>query len=79
MVKNLQYRRPRFDPWVRKMPWRREWQPTLVFLPGEFHGQRSLMGYSPRGGKKSEGLTLCFTKEDTESQGGGNDRSKVNC
>ena len=37
------------------------------------------MGYSPRGGKKSEGLTLCFTKEDTESQGGGNDRSKVNC
>ena len=61
------------------IPWRREWQPTLVFLPGEFHGQRSLMGYSPRGGKKSEGLTLCFTKEDTESQGGGNDRSKVNC
>ena len=40
------------------------------------------MGYRPWGGKKSdttEGLTLCFTKEDTESQGGGNDRSKVNC
>ena len=34
----------RFDPWVKKIPWRREWQPTLVFLPGEFHGQRSLVG-----------------------------------
>ena len=33
-----------FDPWVGKMPWRRKWQPTLVFLPGESHGQRSLMG-----------------------------------
>ena len=38
-----------FDPWVRKIPWRRAWQPTLVFLPGESHGQRSLMGYSPWG------------------------------
>ena len=37
----LQCRRPEFDPWVRKIPWRREWQPTPVFLPGEFHGQRS--------------------------------------
>ena len=33
-----------FDPWVRKIPWRRKWQPTLVFLPGKFHGQRSLAG-----------------------------------
>ena len=40
-VKNLQYRKHRFNPWVRKIPWRREWQPTPVFLPGEFHGQRS--------------------------------------
>ena len=32
-----------FDPWVGKIPWRREWQPTPVFLPGESHGQRSLM------------------------------------
>ena len=46
-VKNLQYRRHRFNPWVRKIPWRREGLPTPVFLPGEFHGQRSLMGYSP--------------------------------
>ena len=36
-----------FDPWVEKIPWRREWQPTPVFLPGEFHGQRSLVDYSP--------------------------------
>ena len=37
----------RFDPWVRKMPWRRKWQPTLAFLPGESLGQRSLAGYGP--------------------------------
>ena len=36
-----------FDPWVGKLPWRRKWQLTLVFLPGESHGQRSLVGYSP--------------------------------
>ena len=44
-----QWRRYRgeFDPWVRQIPWRRKWQPTLVFLPGESHGQRSLEGYSP--------------------------------
>ena len=38
---------PRFDPSVGKIPWRREWLPTPVFLPGEFHGQRGLAGYSP--------------------------------
>ena len=37
----------RFDPWVRKIPWSRAWQPTPVFLPGESHGRRSLVGYSP--------------------------------
>ena len=36
--------RPKFDPWVRKIPWSRKWQPTEVFLPGKFHGQRSLAG-----------------------------------
>ena len=40
-----------FDSWVRKIPWRRKWQPTPVFLPGESHGWRSLVGYSPRGRK----------------------------
>ena len=43
-----------FDLWVRKIPWRRKWQPTPVLLPGEFHGQRSLVGYSPEGHKESD-------------------------
>ena len=43
-----------FDPWVGKIPWRRAWQPTLVFLPGESHGQRSQAGYSPWGHKESD-------------------------
>ena len=38
---------------LERFPWRREWQPTAVFLPGEFHGQRSLVGYSPWGHKES--------------------------
>ena len=38
-----------FNPWFGKIPWRRQWQPTPVFLPGESHGQRSLVGYSPYG------------------------------
>ena len=40
------------DPWVREIPWRREWQPTPVFLPGESHEQKSLAGYSPWGHKE---------------------------
>ena len=40
-------KRTRLDPWVGKITWRRKWQPTPVFLPGRFHGKRSLMGYSP--------------------------------
>ena len=58
----LQCRRPGFDSWVRKIPWRREWQPTPVFLPGESHGQRILGGYHPWGHKEldsTEQLTLC--------------------
>ena len=46
------HKRCRFDPWVRKIPWRRAWQLTPVSLPGESHGQRSLVGYSPRGCKE---------------------------
>ena len=56
-----------FDPWFRKIPWRRELLPTPVFLPGEFHGQRSLVGYSPRGPKESatmEQLTLSLSHHD---------------
>ena len=50
-----------FDPWVGKIPWRRKQQTPPVLLPGEFYGQRSLVGYSPWGPKESdttEGLTL---------------------
>ena len=43
-----------FNPWVRKIPWRTARQPTPVFLPGESHGQKSLMGYSPWGHKESD-------------------------
>ena len=50
-----------FSPWVRKIPWRRRWPPTPVFLPEESHGQRSLVGYSPWGHKaldRTEQLSL---------------------
>ena len=46
----------RFHSWVRKIPWRRAWQPTAVFLPRESHGQRSLVGYSLYSRKES-GMT----------------------
>ena len=46
--------RCRLDPWIRKIPWRRKWQPTLVFLPGESHGQRRLVCYSPEHCKESD-------------------------
>ena len=41
-----------FHAWIGKIPWRRKWEPTPVFLPGEFHGQRSLVGHSPWGRKR---------------------------
>ena len=53
MVKN--------GPWVRKIPWRREWLPTPVFLPGEFHGQRSLAGYGVAELDTTEKLKLLFS------------------
>ena len=68
-VAQLQCRRPGFDPWVGRIPWRREWLLTPVFLPGESHGQRSLAGYSPWGCKSRTWLsdsqlncfvTVCF-------------------
>ena len=63
MVKNLPaVQRSRFDPWVRKIAWRRKWQPTPLFLPGEFHGRRSLVGYSPWGCKE-----LDMTEQLTQS------------
>ena len=57
------HKRCEFDPWVWKIPWRREWQPAPIFLPGESHGQRSLAGYSPWCPKESDTTewlsTLC--------------------
>ena len=52
-----------FDLWVGKIPWRRKWQPTSVFLPGKSHGQRSLAGYTPWGCKELDttGATNTFT------------------
>ena len=43
-----------WETWVGKIPWRRKWQPTPVFLPGESHGRRSLVGYRPLGHKESD-------------------------
>ena len=65
-VKNLLHcGRPRFDPWVGKIPWRREWLPAPVFLPGESHGQRSLAAavYGVAESDKTQWLThslSCF-------------------
>ena len=51
---HLQCRRPKFNPWVRKIPWRMEWLPTPVFLLGKSHGEKSLVGYSQWGHKESD-------------------------
>jgi len=48
------HKRLRFNPWVGKIPWKRAWQPTPVFLAGESHGQRGLAGYSLWGHKPSD-------------------------
>ena len=50
----LLFVKPGFDLWVGKIPWRREWLPTPVFLLGELHGQRNLMGFSPWSHKESD-------------------------
>ena len=51
----------RLLPWVGKIPWRRKWQLTLVFLPGKFYGQRSLAGYSPAAAAAAKSLQSCLT------------------
>ena len=55
------HKRRELDPWVGKIPWRRKWQSTPVFLPGEYHGQRSLVGYSPWGRKESDTTEWAYT------------------
>ena len=61
------YRRPGFNPWVGKIPWRRKRQPTPVFLPEKSHGLRSLEGYCLWGLKEPE-MTQCLNRESTEAQ-----------
>ena len=56
-------KRHRFDPWIRNIRWRRAWPPTPVSLPGEAHGQRSLVGYSPCGHKESDMSETLSTSE----------------
>ena len=66
LLSHLQCRRPRrrgFDPWIEKILWRRGWQPTPVFLSGDFCGQRSLVGYSPWGCKET-----AMTEQQTDRQ-----------
>ena len=57
----------RFDPWIRKLPWRRKWQRTPVFLPGKFHGQKSQVGSSPWDGKESDTTEQLCTYKICES------------
>ena len=64
----LQCMRHRFNSWVRKIPWRWEWLPTPVFLPGESHGQRSLIGHSPWSHRESDTAErLCISSIIIES------------
>ena len=65
---NASDRRHRFDPWVRKILWRRAWQLTPVLLPGESHGQRSLVGYSPWGHKESDTTKATYHAQRYQSR-----------
>ena len=70
MVKNLPaMQETRVHPWVGNILWRREQQPTPVFLPGESHGQRSLMGYSPWGHKESDTTEWLSTAQQKIGRG----------
>ena len=65
--------RPQFEPWIGKIPWRREWLPSPVFFTGEFHGQRSLVGYSPWAAKSQTQLsdftfTFILGRSDAEAE-----------
>ena len=53
---STRHKRCRFDHWVQKIPWRKKWQPTPVFLPGKFHSQRTLAGYTVHGVEKNRTL-----------------------
>ena len=65
-VKNLPAENPGLIPWVGKISWRKEWQPTAVFLPEEFHGQRKLASYSPRGHREANTTESLTAAKDAE-------------
>ena len=60
-------KRYRFNPWIQKIPWRRKWQLTSLFLPGKFHGHRNLVGYIPEGRKESDTTDHACTAQHMES------------
>ena len=66
----MRHRRCRFHPWVGKIPWRKKWPPTPVFLPGEPHGQGSLGGYGLQGRKESD-TTEMTSQTQTQRLNGG--------
>ena len=63
----MQCWRPGFSCWVGKILWRRKWQPTPIFLPGKFHGQRRLASYSTWGSKESD-MTKWLTHTHIHTQ-----------
>ena len=71
------HKRCEFDPWMRKIPWRRAWQPTPVFLSGESHGQRSLASYNPWGRRVRHGWSNLANKHSIFTFLIRNDRSEI--
>ena len=63
-----QWGRPGLDSWVGKIPWRKGWQPTPVFLLGESHGQRNLEGYSPWGRRESDTTERLTTQQNRTAE-----------
>ena len=63
------HKRCGFEPWIWKICWRRQWQPTPVFLPGKSHGQSSLAGYSPREHEESDTTEHTHTLEWEQAKG----------
>ena len=65
VCKCRRHRRLRFDPWVGKIPWRKAWQPSPIFLPGETHGQLSVAGYGAQGHKELDKTEETYTHTHT--------------
>ena len=63
------FKRCGFNPWVGKIPSRRAWKPTLVFMPAESHGQRTLMGYNPSGSQSQTQVKQLSTNNPHSNAG----------